>query len=85
MEEREKIINYIKNNFNVDLTTICIIENIYDYLYNHSYSLCIITYNDNKIAIHNFLYDFLEILENSRIDLTMQELLDNNLIDMECR
>ena len=60
--------------FNVDITTICLIENIYDYLYNHNYSLTIITYNDNKIAIHSFLYDLLEILESSRIDLTMQEL-----------
>lgn len=85
MGEKEKIITYIKNNFNVDITTICLIENIYDYLYNNSYSLCVITYNDNKIAIHNFLYDFLNILNDSRIDLTMQELLDNNLIEMECR
>ncbi len=85
MEEREKIINYIRNNFNTDITTICLIENIYDYLDNHSCSLSIITYNDNRIAIHSFLYDLLEILESSRIDLTMQELLDNNLIDTECR
>ena len=85
MSEKEKIITYIKNNFNVDITTICLIENIYDYLYNKSYSLCVITYNDNRIAIHNFLYDFLNILNDSRIDLTMQELLDNNLIEMECR
>lgn len=85
MSEKEKIITYIKNNFNVDITTICLVDSIYDYLYNNSYSLCVITYNDNKIAIHNFLYDFLNILNDSRIDLTMQELLDNNLIEMECR
>ena len=85
MSEKEKIITYIKNNFNVDITTICLVDSIYDYLYNNSYSLCVITYNDNKIAIHNFLYDFLNILSDSRIDLTMQELLDNNLIEMECR
>ena len=85
MEEKQRIITYIKNNFNLDITTICLIDSIYDYLYNHSYSLCIITYNDNRIAIHSFLYDLLDILESSRIDITMQELLDNNLIEMECR
>lgn len=85
MEEKEKILYYIKDNFNVDAISYELIENIYDYLYNNSYSLCVITYNDNKIAIHNFLYDFLNILSDSRIDLTMQELLDNNLIEMECR
>lgn len=85
MSEKEKIITYIKNNFNVDAISYELIENIYDYLYNNNYSLCVITYNDNKIAIHNFLYDFLNILNDSRIDLTMQELLDNSLIEMECR
>ena len=85
MEEKEKICIYIKNNFNVDATTLRLVGNIYDYLNNNCYSLDIITYNDNRIAIHSFLYDLLKILEYSGIDLTMQELLDNSLIEMECR
>lgn len=83
MEEKEKIINYVRENFNVDATTLRLIRSVYEYLDKNCYSLCIITYNDNRIAIHNFLYILLDILQDANIDLTMQELLDNNLIEME--
>ena len=85
MSEKEKLMSYIRNNFNVDRTTMLLIDSIYDYLYNNVYNLTIITYNDNRIAIHSFLYDLLNILNDSGIDLSMNELLDNNAIEMECR
>ena len=85
MEEKEKIINYVNENFNVEATTLRLIRSVYEYLDQNCHSLCIITYNDNRIAIHDFLYNLLDILQDADIDLTMQELLDNNLIEMECR
>ena len=83
MTEKEKIFNYIRDNFTCDMTTLCLVDSIYDYLYDHSYSMTIITYNNNRVKIHSFLYDLVEILSSSRIDVTIEEFLDNNLIDME--
>ena len=83
MSEKEKIFNYIRDNFTCDVTTLCLVDGIYDYLYDHSYSMTIITYNNNRVKIHSFLYDLVEILSNSRIDVTIEEFLNNNLIDME--
>lgn len=83
MREKEKIFNYIRDNFTCDMTTLCLIDSIYDYLYDHSYSMTIITYNNNRVKIHSFLYDLVDILSSSRIDVTIEELLNNNLIDME--
>ena len=83
MSEKEKIFNYIRDNFTCDVTTLCLVDSIYDYLYDHSYSMTIITYNNNRVKIHSFLYDLVEILSSSRIDVTIEELLNNNLIDME--
>lgn len=32
MEEKEKIINYVRENFNVDATTLRLIRSVYEYL-----------------------------------------------------
>jgi len=83
MNEKERIIEYIKDNFNVDITTIRLIDSLYDYLDNHNYSKDIINYKNKRVMVNSFLYDLISLLDNSTIDLTMEELLDNNLVDME--
>ena len=83
MNEKEKIIEYIKDNFNVDIVAIRLIDSIYDYLDNHNYSKDIINYKSKRVIVNSFLYDLVSLLDNSTIDLTMEELLDNNLVDME--
>ena len=83
MNEKERIIEYIKDNFNVDITTIRLIDSLYDYLDNHNYSKDIINYKNKRVIVNSFLYDLISLLDNSTIDLTMEELLDNNLVDME--
>jgi hypothetical protein len=84
MEQKEKVMDYIRNYFNVDVSTIEIIEGIYDYLSSKDCSKTIITYNDNRIAIDSFIYTFIDLVNNGRIDLNIEELLANNIIDMEC-
>lgn len=83
MNEKERIIEYIKDNFNVDITTIRLIDSLYDYLDNHNYSKDIINYKNKRVMVNSFIYDLISLLDNSTIDLTMEELLDNNLVDME--
>lgn len=81
--EKERIIEYIKGNFNVDITTIRLIDSLYDYLDSHNYSKDIINYKNKKVIINSFIYDLIQLLDNSNIDITMEELLNNKLIDME--
>ena len=83
MNEKERIIEYIKDNFNVDITTIRLIDSLYDYLDNHNYSKDIINYKNKRVMVNSFIYDLISLLDNSTSDLTMEELLDNNLVDME--
>lgn len=83
MNEKERIIEYIKDNFNVDIVSIRLIDSIYDYLDNHNYSKDIINYKNKRVIVNSFLYDLVSLLDNSTIDLTMEELLDNKLVDME--
>ena len=33
--------------------------------------------------VNSFIYDLIQLLDNSTIDITMEELLDNKLVDME--
>lgn len=83
MNEKERIIEYIKDNFNVDITTIRLIDSLYDYLDNHNYSKDIINYKNKRVMVNSFIYDLIQLLDNSTIDITMEELLDNKLVDME--
>lgn len=83
--EKERIIEYIKDNFNVDITTIRLIDSLYDYLDNHNYSKDIINYKNKRVIINSFIYDLIQLLDNSNIDITMEELLDNKLVDMEVK
>ena len=66
MEEQAKILEYIRKNFNVDRTSMLLMGNIYDYLF------------DNTM---NYLEDFIEIVNYSGIDITIEELKENNIIE----
>ena len=83
MDEKERIIEYIKDNFNVDIVAIRLIDSIYDYLDNRNYSKDIINYKNKRVMVNSFIYDLIQLLDNSTIDITMEELLDNKLVDME--
>lgn len=66
MTEQTKILEYIRENFNVDRTSMLLMSNIYDYLF------------DNTM---NYLEDFIEIVNYSGIDITIEELKENNIIE----
>lgn len=66
MVEQEKILEYIRENFNVDRISMLLMGNIYDYLY------------DNTM---NCLEDFINIVNDSGIDITIEELKENNIIE----
>lgn len=68
MTEQEKLLTYIRENFNVDRTSMSLMSNLYDYLYTNT--MC-------------YLEDFIEIVNDSGIDITMEELEENNIIGVE--
>jgi hypothetical protein len=66
MNNNQKILEYIIDNFNINKTSMLLISNILDYLYNNSFT---------------YLDDFIEILDCTGIDLTIEELKENNIIE----
>lgn len=62
--EKRKIIDYIYNNFNIDTTALRLIEALCDFVIY------------KQISVD----DFCKILNNAFIDITSQELKENNLI-----
>lgn len=64
MIKKNELITYIKTNFNIDTTSYCLICEI------------ISRFSD----VENGINIIIEILNNSRIDLTLEELKENNII-----
>ena len=62
--KKTKVIDYIYNNFNIDATALRLIEATFDFVIY------------KKICIE----DFCEILNGAFIDITPEELKENNLI-----
>lgn len=63
-----KILEYIRENFNVDRISMLLMGNIYNYLYDNT---------------ENYLDDFINIVNDSGIDITIEELKENNIIEWE--
>ena len=66
MNEKEKILEYINNNFNVDRVSVNLIGSIYDYLFD---------------TTENYMKEFIKILNEDNIDITIKELKENNVIE----
>lgn len=66
MKEQAKILEYIREKFNIDRISMLLMGSIYDYLF------------DNTI---NYLEDFIKIVNDSCIDITIEELKENNIIE----
>lgn len=78
----EKLINYIKEHFTgIDCTNIKLIRNIAICLKNANCSLAGVYFQGKKIYVENFLYDFFSILNDSDIDLSLQELIETNILE----
>lgn len=82
--DKNTIIEYINNNFNIDKTSLLLIENIYDYLQskNENYFTYKVDYafSSNNFIVLSFLNDFIKILNNSDIDISIIELINNKVL-----
>lgn len=78
----EKLINYIKKNFSeINYINRKLIQAIADYLKYSNCSLTGVYFQGEKIYVESFLYDFLSMLNDSDIDISLQELIENNILE----
>lgn len=66
MNKEHEILEYIHSNFNVDRISMLLMGNIFDYLYD---------------TTEDYLEDFIKIVNDSGIDITIEELKENNVIE----
>lgn len=78
----EKLINYIKKNFSeINYIDRKLIQAIASYLKYSNSSLAGVNFQGEKIYVESFLYDFLSMLNDSDIDISLQELIENNILE----
>ena len=82
--DKYKIIEYINTSFNIDKTSLLLIYNVYDYLEskNENYFIYKVNYSfsSDEFIISSFLNDFIKILNNSDIDISIIELINNKVL-----
>ena len=80
---KTNFLEYLEKNFNVKTNFIMLSDEIINYLQQNNCSLES-TYNRNeKVYIPCWIYKFIDMLNNSYIDITYQELFDNNILEKE--
>ena len=81
---KEKFLNYIQKNFNIDKTSYLLIECITNYFINSVKNYESFYYNDieKEIYLQIFINDLISILNNCDIDITILELLKNDVIEV---
>ena len=78
----EELINYIEKNFSeINYINRRLIQNIAEYLKNANCSLVGVYFQGENIYVESFLYDFLSMLNDSGIDISLQELIENNILE----
>lgn len=86
---KNDILEYIKNNFNISVTSYLLIDSLFDYLLkqnNFTLESHTIEYNKNNLVksetfyTYKYLFDFIEILNSSNIDVSIMELIINKVL-----
>lgn len=72
---RHDFLEYIKDNFNIDITSYELIGELYDCLYVYTCTKEPIEYKNHKIDY--YIPKLVEKLNNCRIDITLEELFEN--------
>lgn len=78
----KELIKYIEMNFTgINYISRNLIQDIADYLKNNNCNLAGVNFQGEKIYVESFLYDFLSMLNDSGIDISLQELIKNNILE----
>lgn len=79
----EKLINYIENNFNIEISYILLVQEIAYYLKNTCNSLTSIYYKGSKAYIEIYVVNLIAMLNNSRVNITIEGLIKNSIFEEE--
>lgn len=86
---KNDILEYIKNNFTISVISYLLIDSLFDYLLkqnNFTLESHTIEFNKNNMIksetfyTYKYLFDFIEILNNSNIDASINELIVNKVL-----
>ena len=75
---RHKFLEYIKNNFNVDVMSYELIGKLYDALFIYTSTKAPIDYNGRKLDY--YIPIIIDYLNECYIDVTIEELIENGVI-----
>ena len=82
--EKENLLNYIRENFNIDKTSYLLIDSLYDILEIRDdsrlhHEKIYFSWSYEEIDYYNYLHNFIETLNNCNIDISMIELIENGI------
>ena len=78
----KELIKYIEMNFTgINYIDRKLLQAIASYLKYSNSSLAGVYFQGEKIYVESFLYDFLSMLNDSDIDISLQELIENNILE----
>ena len=82
LNEKERIMNYIIDNFNVNNMSYNLINELYDYIIVKWCGKEYIKVNGIPCKINGYIKEFIEKMNNCNIDITLKELIENKVIDI---
>ncbi len=75
-----KLENYIGKTFDTDVS---LVGEIANYLKTTNYSLVNVYYKCNKIYVEQYVMNLIGMLNNSNIDVTLEELINSEVLEKE--
>lgn len=82
---KEKFLNYIKESFsNINVSLFLLIDNLIEFLKkqnNHTLESYFLL--NEKFYINKYILDLIELLNNSNIDISINELIINKILMQE--
>ena len=79
--EKENIMIYLQATFNINAMSYLLIDTLYDYINAKWCGKVKKTIDNKSYVINAYLNEFIEQLNNCNIDVTLKELIENNIID----
>lgn len=83
-ESKCKILDYLKEKFKIDITSYMLILNNLLYFFNNN-DYTYETYHEDvgfKIYVKKYLFDLVKILNDSGINISISEMIENNLLEV---
>ena len=81
MNEKERIMNYLSENFNINVMSYSLINELYDMINAKWCGKSKLIRRNKVYTINAYLKEFVDVLNNCYVDVSIYELIDNNIIE----